>query len=317
MNLVGDYPRSPRTGGPVGWVVDNANQHPGAVIFLPVTALAAVGGALSLLGGNWLLFLVVVSIGASIALLLLWTVARSDNARQRVELDELKERTEHHETMLNQQELRIGDLSDAFRRADLAAQMLGMCCYSSTEEQFARLADRVPRHILNTQFGLLAQGVVDVISQILPGVRRIAVYYRSDDVLVWKQQTGWDDAEPPTLSATAVAPGPRMVSPDLFDAMERGLMMHIRDVDRPEHDERSIAAQVPNGNRFKTFACFPMRAFKSFADQEERKCLLVGAVVVQHEKPNAFSTAYGLAMVTLMVSLLAAGLLHVVGSDEN
>lgn len=81
------------------------------VFFLPLTVLAAVGGALGLLGDNWVLLVIVLALCVSPILGLFWAVERERYRRRGSELTALRtefetfrgEQTIHAETLRTQQ----------------------------------------------------------------------------------------------------------------------------------------------------------------------------------------------------------------------
>ena len=276
-----------------------AERNPAKVVLLPLTGLAAIGGALSLLGNRLPLFFITITSATSVMLLLLWAIERSRTAQLRLD---------------QSQDARIDQLSDVVGQIDCAVKILSTCCYATahngTRGEHTQVAGKPGPAPALTSFDRLEEVTIDLLSEMFSGPKRIALYYGSQERLTSTRHTGWYEAEPPTLSKTPLTDETGIVSPRLMESLRTGSYLNIDNVNEPESDVEDIAGQVPNRREFKTFACFPMRAFESLKAAKRQDCRLIGAVIVQHAQAGALASRQSQVFVPLLANLLAAGALH-------
>jgi hypothetical protein len=212
------------------------------------------------------------------------------------------------------------ELEDWMEKLNWAVQSLCVCCYGTPNGSNGKSASSpmvdstVVAKLRNfarwTPYTTLEQAVIDLASDIVPGKRRLAIYYGDAERLEPYQRPGWWNADPPILTKSAAVGKHELSVPGLLEALQAGKRLYVPDVDAAEHPEDRIALAIPGRDTYKTVAIVPIQGFRSFTAAKNREALLLGAILIQHADYRAIGSKQCREVLSMLGSLLGVALVH-------
>lgn len=287
-------------------------QGPLKIFWGPVSILAAIGGALSFVGNNWLTFLAVIGCGLAF-------LATSFYFLQRRRMKDLKSDVRNLNAQVAElREAGIGYrkdlevLKDVAGNARWASEMLNLCCSSSSVyEKVSKSPMKLARSVrASAQFSNLEPKILDCCHALLgPTNYRLTLYYGNNKRLEPLFPVRWEGV-PPTYIASGTTDGNEVVLPDLFNALrkkEGGA--YIDDVDHPTKADEALLKGVSEKHLFKYFACYAIKAIPSGSAARDGLRDIMGALILQVARPGPLEGALQDDFFPLLGNLLAAGYL--------
>jgi hypothetical protein len=197
-----------------------------------------------------------------------------------------------------------------------AVQRLCACCFKAEvrhrleggTEACTAMAQELTKE---ASYRTLVQAVTDLISDLVPGKRRLAVYYGNGSVLVPWHLQGWDRSDPPLLSVAGSSNGNAPPIRALLNHLSDGNRLYVPDTEKALGEERRFAQLLPDWGEFRSFTLVPIRAFPSIVTDEQEGSFLMGAILVQHADPAALALERDREALSLLASMLGVAIAHV------